>query len=429
MKAMWQAFGTAVLLFSLAGSAWGQGIDELIAKPIDTMETEAAELDEAALRKQADTLKEGIEQTEDEIKRLEAQLETVTAEDEKAPIQKQVSDGEARVKAASERLQVLVSAMKKLGVEDLADYQILLTKTTGLKLDNVSVDAAVGLLDEWLSRGQEWLVDKAPGIVVNVLVFLLILFAFKILAGIAGKIIEKSLKVSRLQVSDLLKNFFVNIATKAVFFVGLIMGLQVIGVPVGPLLAGVGVLGFVVGFALQDTLANFASGIMILLYRPYDIGHYVTAGGVSGTVKAMSLVSTTLFTPDNQVEVVPNGKIWGDVITNVSANKTRRVDLTVGIGYEDDIDHAEKVLLEVISSHPMVLKDPEPVVRLHNLGDSSVDFVVRPWCRTSDYWAVYWELTKGIKQRLDKEGIAIPYPQRDIHIVSGGAAEAGAKPS
>jgi small conductance mechanosensitive channel len=141
----------------------------------------------------------------------------------------------------------------------------------------------------------------------------------------------------------------------------------------------------------------------------------------------MSLVSTTFLTPDNKVEIVPNGKIWGDRITNITTNPTRRVDLTFGIGYGDDIDKAEKVLTEVVSNHPLVLKDPEPTIKLHELGDSSVNFVVRPWVKSADYWTVYWDLTKSVKQAFDKEGISIPFPQRDIHIVTGGDAIAGAK--
>ena len=222
---------------------------------------------------------------------------------------------------------------------------------------------------------------------------------------------------------QLLKDFFVNVVTKVVMIAGLLIGLMVLNVPIAPLLAGIGVLGFVVGFALQDTLGNFAAGIMLLLYRPYDVGDVVTAGGVTGKVTSMSLVSTTIGTPDNQVQTVPNGTIWGGVITNVTANDTRRVDLTMGIGYDDDIDKAEAVIREVVTSHELVLKDPEPAIKLNNLGESSVDFIVRPWTKTGDYWTVYWDLTKALKQRFDKEGISIPYPQRDIHIIKDDAPD------
>jgi small conductance mechanosensitive channel len=187
-------------------------------------------------------------------------------------------------------------------------------------------------------------------------------------------------------------------------------------VDVAPLLAGVGVVGFVLGFALQDTLANFAAGFMILLNRPYDVGNVVTAAGVTGSVESMSLVSTTLKTPDNQRIIVPNGSIWGGVIQNVTSQETRRVDLIFGCGYEDDIGKAQAVLEDIVSSHELVLKDPAPVIRLHELADSSVNFIVRPWTKTSDYWAVYWDLTRTVKERFDSEGLSIPYPQQDVHM-------------
>ena len=168
---------------------------------------------------------------------------------------------------------------------------------------------------------------------------------------------------------------------------------------------------------LQDTLANFAAGVMILAYRPYDVGDMIEcAAGVFGKVSHMSLVSTTILTIDNQTKIVPNGKIWGDVITNVTAQRERRVDLLFGIAYEDDIAHAEQVMWSVVQEHPKILSDPEPVVKLHELGDSSVNFVVRPWVLRDDYWDVYWDLTREVKLRFDREGISIPFPQRDVHF-------------
>ena len=197
---------------------------------------------------------------------------------------------------------------------------------------------------------------------------------------------------------------------------GLLVALSQLGFEVGPLLAGLGVAGFIVGFALQDTLSNFASGVMILLYRPYDVGDLVETAGAFGTVKDMTLVSTTILTVDHQTLVIPNSKIWGDVIKNVTAQTNRRVDMVFGIGYADDIPHAERILKEIVEAHELVLDEPAPNIRLHNLGDSSVDFVVRPWTKTDDYWDVYWDITREVKMRFDAEGISIPFPQRDVHV-------------
>lgn len=281
-----------------------------------------------------------------------------------------------------------------------------------------SAEAMVGMVGNWTNQAKDWLIDEGPGMAIKLVIFLLIIFVFKILAGIGGKVTGKALSTSKLSVSDLLKKFFVGIVQKLIFFIGLMIALGQLGIDTGPLLAGIGVVGFVIGFALQDTLSNFASGIMILLYRPYDVGDVISAAGETGKVDDMSLVSTTMMTPDNQKLIVPNSAIWGGTIRNVTALDSRRVDLVIGVGYDDDLDKAQDILLEVTSAHDKVFKDPAPVVKVTNLGESSVDFVVRPWCKTGDYWDVYWDLTKTIKQRLDKEGISIPYPQRDLHLVN-----------
>ena len=197
-----------------------------------------------------------------------------------------------------------------------------------------------------------------------------------------------------------------------------------IGIDVGPFVAAIGAVGFIVAFALQGTLSNFAAGLMILLYRPYDVGQVVTVAGVTGKVSAMSLVSTTLLTPDNQIVTVPNGSIWGGIITNITGNPTRRVDMVFGISYGDDIGKAMAILDEVVKAHELVLADPAPVIQLDQLADSSVNFVVRPWSKTSDYWTVKWDLTRAVKERFDREGISIPFPQRDVHLFPAEAAAA-----
>ena len=160
------------------------------------------------------------------------------------------------------------------------------------------------------------------------------------------------------------------------------------------MLAGLGVAGFIIGFALQETLGNFAAGLMILFYRPFDEGDMVKAADVFGKVHKMSLVSTTILTIDNQTLIVPNGKIWGDVICNVTNENIRRVDLVFGVAYNANIPHVEAVLQKIIGNHDKILKDPEPVIKVHHLGDSSVNFVVCPWVLTEDYWTVHWDLTR-----------------------------------
>lgn len=203
---------------------------------------------------------------------------------------------------------------------------------------------------------------------------------------------------------------------------GLIVGLAAIGVNTTPLVAIIGAAGFVIAFALQNTLSNFASGLLIMFYKPFDTGDFVETSSVSGKVKSMTLVTTNMMTPDNKLLVVPNNELWGKVITNVTGSNERRVDMVFGIGYNDDIGCAEQVLKDLVTTHPLVLKDPEPVIRVSELGDSSVNLICRPWVKTADYWTVYWELTRAVKERFDEEGISIPFPQQDVHIYNNPAA-------
>jgi small conductance mechanosensitive channel len=208
-----------------------------------------------------------------------------------------------------------------------------------------------------------------------------------------------------------------------VLFLGGLIALSQVGISLAPVLAGLGIAGFVIGFALQDSLSNFASGMLILFTRPYDVGDVVELGGVLGEVKKMSLVNTTIHTFDNQRIILPNTMIWGGIIKNVTAQNIRRVDMVFGISYSDDIEKTERVIDDVLSKHELILDDPKPLVKVHELGDSSVNFAVRPWVNTDDYWTVYWDITRAVKMRFDKEGISIPFPQRDVHLITANVPE------
>ncbi|AQQ08723.1 Small-conductance mechanosensitive channel [Sedimentisphaera cyanobacteriorum] len=247
--------------------------------------------------------------------------------------------------------------------------------------------------------------------------FLAVLIAFYILAAVAGGIVRRAAQMNK-KASELLRNFFVNIVKKTVIIVGWVVALSSLGLNVAPLIAGIGAVGFIVGFALQGTLNNFAAGIMILLHRPYDVGDVVNTAGVSGVVESMSLNTTTIKSFDNQIVVVPNGSIWGDVITNVTGSDIRRVDMVFGISYDSDISKAQQILLELVKSHSLVLESPEPNIQVHELADSSVNLICRPWVKTGDYWAVYWNLMRCVKEEFDKAGISIPFPQTDVHLYS-----------
>jgi small conductance mechanosensitive channel len=181
-------------------------------------------------------------------------------------------------------------------------------------------------------------------------------------------------------------------------------------------IAVIGAAGLAVGLALQGSLANFAAGFLMIIFRPFKVGDYIEGAGIAGTVESIQMFTTQLKTPDNKTVIVPNAKITGDNIVNWSSKGTRRVDLVIGIGYGDDIDKAKQIMMDVLTKDQRVLKDPAPQVAVLELADSSVNFVVRPWVNASDYWNVYFDTTEEIKKRFDQEGVSIPFPQRDVHM-------------
>ncbi len=316
----------------------------------------------------------------------------------------------------AESLSQLLALMDQRQL-DTSSYQHVMISATGqVSGDVFNSDVALDLFQRSSESIEIWLFENGVDLVWKLILIVLIIIAFTALSKFVGKMVSSGLNNSSLQLSGLLKEFFTSIASKIVFLIGILIAMSQFGIQVTPLLAGLGMVGFIVGFALQDTLSNFASGLMILIYRPFDEGDLVEAAGVSGTVSKLSLVSTTILTLDNQSLVVPNSKIWGDVIRNVTAQTERRVDMIFSIGYSDDIPKAENVLMDILSNHKSVLKAPQAMVKLHTLNESSLDFVVRPWVKTEDYWNVYWDVTRAVKQRFDAEDISIPFPQRDIHI-------------
>ena len=312
-------------------------------------------------------------------------------------------------------LRTLTVAMESIGM-DTQDYRSMLITEEGISFHLLDSDVLARLMKDWLLAVKSFGASHGPDLLFNLLVFVAILFLFRMLSRLARRLVQAVLDRSKADLSYLLKNTAVSVTGGLVMTVGILVALSQIGLSVGPMLAGLGIAGFIVGFALQDTLGNFASGAMILIYRPFDVDDYVEITGASGLVKQMNLVSTTITTFDNQTLVVPNSKIWGDVIKNVTHQKVRRVDLEFGIGYQDDIPKAERILAEAASDHELVLDLPETNVRVHSLGDSSVNLILRPWVKTEDYWTVYWDLTRDVKLRFDREGITIPFPQRDVHL-------------
>ena len=330
----------------------------------------------------------------------------------------QSAANEIRIKRSVEiqRLESLLDLMTRLDIDTVLYRSVLLRQDKTVTLRLLDTEAVKRMLHDGWESTRTAMGKNAPDLIFKLLIFALILFLFRALSRLVKRLTGSTLNRSSTNMSTLLKDILVSTSGALVMLIGILVALAQVGVSLGPALAGLGVAGFILGFALQDTLGNFAAGGMILIYRPYDVDDFVEVTGVAGLVKKMNLVSTTIITFDNQTLVIPNSKIWGDVIKNVTAQKTRRVDLEFGISYGDDIEKAERVLREIVASHAKVLADPEPNIRLHKLGDSSVNFIVRPWTNTENYWDVYWDITREVKLRFDREGISIPFPQRDLHI-------------
>jgi small conductance mechanosensitive channel len=338
------------------------------------------------------------------------QIAALKAEnDEKPKLLESMTQLEQRQTTLADRLKAVIEEFKRKGGK-VDDYEAYIASISGIDLKLGALWANWALVSGWLTSaegGLRWL--------KKISFFIIIILVSWILAALIGKAVKKA--VVRIEgASELLKDFIVNIIRKLIFIVGLVVALSMLGINIGPLLAAIGAAGFIVGFALQGTLSNFAAGIMILIYRPYDVGDLVEIGGTFGAVDAMTIVSTTLMTLDNQKVVVPNNMIWGDKITNATGSDKRRVDMVFGIGYSDDIAKAQKILEEILLKHEAILKDPEPIVKVHELSDSSVNFVVRPWVKTENYWDVHWDVTRTVKERFDAEGVSIPFPQRDVHM-------------
>lgn len=250
---------------------------------------------------------------------------------------------------------------------------------------------------------------------VKILIALAIFFIGKFIAKRVVKIVEKLMLKSK--IDQTLVGFAGNILYGLALAFVVIAALSQLGINTTSLAAVIAAAGLAIGLALQGSLSNLAAGVMIILFRPFKINDYIEAAGTAGTVEEISIFTTHLKTPDNKSVIVPNGTIISGNIINYSAKPTRRIDLVFGVGYNDDLKKVKQVLTKIVEADKRILKEPEPVIAVHTLNESSVDFVCRPWVKTDDYWNVYWDLQENAKIAFDKEGISIPFPQRDMHIV------------
>ncbi len=250
---------------------------------------------------------------------------------------------------------------------------------------------------------------------VNVLAALAIFIVGRWAAKLAHRLTHRALQ--RMGTDALVIRFAANMVKILVLAAALLAAVNQLGVQTASLIALLGAAGLAVGLALQGSLAHFAAGVLIMSFRPYRIGDYVEGAGVSGTVDDLQLFTTVLITPDNRRVIVPNGQMMGGTITNHSAMPTRRVDLVLSVDYAADTEAVRTVLTELVDADSRILRDPAPFIRMTAHGDSAVEWTIRAWATTQDQWPVYWDLIEESKRRLDAAGIAIPFPQREIHLV------------
>jgi small conductance mechanosensitive channel len=372
------------------------------AKEIEKKSVQDASVQKAIKAAETKAKEEGKSVTAtDKTKEAKADLKTALIQ--------HATDLMAERTALIDRFKVVLDELKAKGGET-KEYDRYINAVSGIKVDVTDASATWTTITGWLKSaegGLRWM--------KNIAQFVVILIVFYLLSIGTSKATEKAFARSK-NISSLLQEFFVVSARRLVLFAGFFVGLSALEVNIGPVLAIIGAAGFVIAFALQNSLSNFASGILMLIYRPFDVSDVVNVAGILGKVESMTLLSTQLRTPDNQLVIVPNNSVWGGVITNITGITQRRVDMVFGIGYSDDIDKAQKILEEIVNGHELVLKEPQAIVKLNELADSSVNFICRPWAKPENYWDVYWDITREVKRRFDAEGISIPFPQQDVHV-------------
>ena len=271
----------------------------------------------------------------------------------------------------------------------------------------------------------DWLQESFPGVMetvvetgtsqgLNVLAAIAILLIGRMAAGWVRRLTARGLRSTG--VDETLIPFAASLAYFAILAFTIVAVLGKFGVETASFIAVLGAAGLAVGLALQGSLSNFAAGVMLLVFRPFHVGDLIEAGGTLGVVRAIGVFSTQVDTLDNVRVILPNSAIYGDKIANLSANENRRVDMTFGVGYGDDLQVAKDTIERIVKAHPAVLAEPAPDVEVSELGDSSVNFAVRPWCKHEDYWTVHFDLHRQLKEGLEAAGLSIPFPQRDVHL-------------
>lgn len=265
-------------------------------------------------------------------------------------------------------------------------------------------------MESILPKIQEWVAFYGLKVLGAIIIFLVGRWVAKALKRLTERVMKKK------ELDPMLVSFVSSLVYFGLLAFVIIAAINQIGVQTTSFIAVIGAAGLAIGLALQGSLANFAAGFLLILFRPFKVGDYIEGGGVAGIVEGIKVFVTELKSPDNKKIIVPNAKLTSDNIINYSAKETRRIDFVFGVSYGADLQKARQILEDILSNDQRVLRDPEPTIGILELADSSVNFAVRPWVNTADYWGVYFETTENVKKRFDAEGIGIPFPQRDVHL-------------
>ncbi|MHC5088563.1 MAG: mechanosensitive ion channel family protein [Planctomycetota bacterium] len=286
--------------------------------------------------------------------------------------------------------------------------------------DSLTVALDGGSMTEVAENLQAYLAKNGVDLLLKLLAAAAIFFIGRFVANLIANLVYKAM--AKTKVDPTLNKFVKNLLYTGLLAFVIISALNALGVDTASAAVILGAAGLAVGLALQGSLSNFAAGVLMIIFKPIRVTDFVEVGGATGTVKEIGIFNTFLNGPDNVRIIVPNAQVTGANITNYTVNGTRRVDLVIGVSYEDDIKKAKEVMLGVLKEHPKVLDTPEPFVGVKELADSSVNYAVRPWCKAADYWDVYFDITENVKIALEASGLTIPFPQRDVHMINAPAS-------
>ena len=259
-----------------------------------------------------------------------------------------------------------------------------------------------------------WFNEESVSLLFSLVGIILILVVGKIVITIIKRMFKRAFSKSK-KINDLMAKFLLKVVSVVLWILLLLIVLSHMGIDLAPIIAGLGITGFILGFAFQETLGNLLAGVMIVLNSPFRVGDYVEVGGMNGTVRDMDMMSVTMTTPDNKRVIMANKLIWGKAIVNFSFTETRRVEMGVSIAYDSDVNKAKALIREILDGYSEILPEPKPVVEVNKLNDSSVDLIVRPWTKPGDYWPVYFRFQQDILEKFRSEGVEIPFPQMDVH--------------